>query len=269
VVSRVDFVQRYGPWALVCGASEGIGAALSRDLAARGIHLVLVARRAEPLEALAAELSSKVTVRIEALDLGEPDVGERLAERTADLDLGLIVYNACHSVIGEFLDVPLADKLATLDVNCRGPVIVLSHLAPRLVARGRGGVLLLSSMSGFQGSAMVGVYAATKAFDTVLGEMLWEELGHHGVDVLVCAAGATRTPGFDRQTPADKRSVAFPMLPEQVAAEALAQLGRGRPTWVPGRFNRLVVAVLTRLLPRGAAVRFISRNTRAMYKEGT
>lgn len=263
---RVQFSRRYGPWALVCGASEGIGAAIARELAARGVSVVLVARRLEPLDALAEELRAKVEVRVAAIDLGEPDVAERLLAATAGLDLGLVVYNACYSVVGEFLDLSPLDRAKTIDVNCRGPVLMVAALAPQLVQRGHGGVLLLSSMSGFQGSALVGIYAASKAFDTVLGEVLWEELGRKGVDVLVCAAGATYTPGFNRSTPVDKRANAFPMQPEQVATEALDQLGKGRPTWVPGRFNRLVVGALTRLLPRGAAVRFISRNTRAMYE---
>jgi short-subunit dehydrogenase len=252
---------------LICGASEGIGAALSRALAAEGVSLVLVARRPGPLEALATELRAHVEVRVVCLDLGTPDAGVRLDEATAELDVGLIIYNACYSVIGSYLDLSVEDKLTTLDVNCRGPVLVTSAFAPRLVARGRGGMLIMSSMSGFQGSAMVGTYAATKAFDTVLGECLWEELGPHGVDVLVCVAGATRTPGFDRNTPADKRASVLPMQAEDVAREALARLGRGGPTWVAGRTNRLVAFVLNRLLPRAGAVRFISSNTRRVYED--
>ncbi len=150
-----------------------------------------------------------------------------------------------------------------LDVNCRGPVVTTSWAAPKMVARGRGGILLMSSMSGFQGTALVSTYAATKAFNTVLGEGLWAELRPHGVDVLVCAAGATSTPNFNAQTPEEKRGGVFPLRPEQVAEQALERLGRG-PRMIPGRLNRAVERVL-RLLPRRVAVGFISRNTRNLY----
>ena len=122
----------------------------------------------------------------------------------------------------------------------------------------------MSSLSGFQGSALVGTYAGTKAFLTVLGESLWEEWSPQGVDVLVCAAGATLTPNFEAQTPENRRSSAFPLPPEQVAREALQRLGRGRPTWIPGAMNRVVHHTLKNL-PRGRAVRFISGATRKLY----
>jgi short-subunit dehydrogenase len=205
-----------------------------------------------------------VQTRVVVADLSKPDVGATVEAATADLDVGLLVYNACRSVIGEFLELSLEDKLGTLDVNCRGLVQLTSVYAPKLVARGRGGLLIMSSMSGFQGTAMVGTYAATKAFDTVLGEALWEELQPQGVDVLVCAAGATRTPGFDRNTPEDKRADAFPMTADEVAEAALGQLGHG-PTFVPGALNRFAYLVTTRLLPRRLAIRFLSRTTRGLY----
>lgn len=264
---KATFALRYGPWALVLGASEGIGAAFSRRIAAEGVSLVLVARRAEPLEALASELraSHGVEVIAASLDLGAPDLSQRLTTIVAGRDIGLLVYNACRSVIAPYLETSLADKLAMLDVNCRGPLVATSLLAPRMVARGRGGIVLMSSMAGFQGTSMVGTYAASKAFDTVLGEALWSELKGTGVDVLVCAAGATSTPTFRAQTPADKQRAAFPMEPDAVAREALSQLGKEGPTWVTGALNRAVARVL-RALPRREAVRFISRTTKRMYE---
>ena len=260
------FRQRYGPWALVAGASEGLGQAWCRKLAERGLDVVLVARRSEPLEREVQELRERhgVRTRALALDLAAPDCAERIREATADLDLGLLVYNAAHAHIGPFLAQPLESKLATVDVNCRGLLLLVSHVAERLVARGRGGIVLMSSMSGWQGSALVGVYAASKAFITVLGESLWSELQPLGVDVQVCVAGATRTPSFEAQTPREKQDGAFPMTPAAVVDASLARLGRG-PTVVPGRMNQLVHAALQRLVPRRAAVRFFSRATRNLY----
>lgn len=262
----MTFHSRYGPWALVAGASEGIGQAWCRQLAARGLNVVLLARREPPLREEAAALSSRfgVETRVVALDLAATDVAERVAAATADLDVGFLVYNAAYADVVEYLDQSLESKLATIDVNCRGLLLLTSHFAPRLVARGRGGMVLMSSMSGWQGSAMMGVYAASKAFVTVLGESLWSELRPRGVDVQVCVAGATSTPNFNERTPADKRRSAFPMEPEAVVTQALARIGR-EPTVIVGRMNRLVYLALGKLIPRAAAVRFFSRTTRGIY----
>ena len=197
------FVARYGPCAVVAGGSEGMGRAFAEALAAKGLDLVITARRKEPLEAAAGELRSRHGVDVQpiALDLAAPDVLDRLAAETDACDVGLLVYNAASAPIGEFLSLSALEQQTTIDVNCRAVLALSQHYAQRLVARGRGGILLMSSMSGWQGSAMVTTYAATKAFVTVFAEGLWNELQPHGVDVLACVAGATLTPNFKSQTP--------------------------------------------------------------------
>jgi len=252
----------HGPWAVVAGASEGIGAAFSRELARRGFKLVLLARRRAPLDALAAELNTEVVVH--TVDLGTDDALEEIRGVTDALDIGLLIYNAAFSPIGPFLDVPLAQRLKVIDVNCKAPVRLLDHFATRMVQRGSGGLLIMSSMSGFQGSALVATYAASKAFLMVLGESLWEELQPANVDVLVCVAGATLTPGFQDNTPADRQSSAFPMTADAVATGALARIRKG-PTWIPGAVNQAAHVLFGRLLPRATAVRFISGKTRELY----
>lgn len=266
MVRDEQFHSRYGRWAVVAGASEGIGRAFAHALAQKGLDLVLVARRPEPLEAEAQELRRRhgVEVRTVSLDLGGADLAERFTAAIEGLDVGLLVYNACYSKIGTFLGTDLASKHATVDVNVRGPLTLSSIMAERLVARGRGGILLMSSMSGLQGTAMVTTYAATKAFDTILGEGLWAELRPAGVDVLVCIAGATSTPNFVAQTPESKRKQVFPMTPEDVAVGALANLRNG-PVYHAGPING-ALAVATRLMTRRAAVSFFSKNTRAVYE---
>lgn len=265
MILDADFHRQYGPWAVVAGASEGIGRAFAHALAEKGLDLVLIARRAEPLEAEANLIRRRHRVGVEtvSLDLGAPDLASRFEAAIADKDVGLLVYNACYSDIGEFLAMDMASKQKTLDVNCRGPVTLSTVMGDRLVARGSGGLLLMSSMSGFQGTAMVSTYAATKAFDTVLGESLWAELRPKGVDVLVCVAGATTTPNFNAQTPKEKQRQVFPMTPEDVARGALANIGNG-PVYIPGAMNRLV-SVLGRIVGRKRAVEFISKNTRKLY----
>jgi short-subunit dehydrogenase len=262
-----EFSRRYGPWALVAGGSLGMGAEYSRQLARKGLGVVLVAEAADPLQALADSLAREygVATRAIVLDLSAAEALEVLESATRDLEVGLVVYNAAHSVVGAFRDVSLADKLKMLDVNCRGPLLVTHHFGSRMAQRGRGGIILVSSLAGFQGQAMVGTYAATKAFDLVLGETLWEELGRHGVDVLAFCPGATRTPYFLATNPRPGRFFSAPLMdPANTVAEALAALGAG-PTRIAGRTNRLAAFVLHRLLPRKALVRIMSRTTRAMY----
>jgi hypothetical protein len=125
----------------------------------------------------------------------------------------------------------------------------------------------MSSMAGFTGTAWVSTYAASKALTTVLGEGLWSELGPRGVDVLVCAAGATTTPSFLQQTPPERRAQAHPMTPEQVVTGALSHLDQG-PLYIPGAVNRAVYRA-GKLLSRRAATRFMSQGTRRIYAKSS
>lgn len=252
-----DFSHKYGPWAVIAGASEGLGAAFARALAGRGLNLLLLARRGDVLEEVAAPLRGRVEVRTAALDLGRPDLAEQLAALTDSLDVGLCVYNAALSRIGPFLEQSLEVKQQIVDVNCRGPMIAAHVFGERLARRGRGGVLLMSSLTAFWGSPLVAAYGATKSFNLSLGEALWYELGPQGVDVLVCCAGATRTPGFEASSgPGGPRS----MSPDDVVAEALDALG-GPPSMVPGAANRAAALLLNRLLPRRRAVAIMGSQT--------
>ena len=261
-----EFRARYGPWALVAGATEGIGREFARQLAARGTHLVLVARR----EALLAETASAiqagfpVQVRTAALDLAAADLIDRLRPVLAGLEVGLLVYNAALSVLQDFAATSPDDLLRQLYVNCRGPLLLCRELAGPMAARGRGGIVLMSSASGFVGSGLAATYAATKAFDSVLGEGLWQDLHPRGVDVLACVAGATRTPNFERQMRGPQRAGIPVMEPADVAREALDALG-GPPLRVVGRGNRLAAFLLTRLLPRPRASALMTASTRALH----
>jgi short-subunit dehydrogenase len=195
--SERGFVERYGPWALVAGASEGLGAAFAEALAARKMNVVLVARRAEMMESLAAKLRAAhgIETRVVACDLADAAFGVRLAEATRDVEVGVGVYNAAYSFVAPLLDKPLADALRVVDVNVRGPLVFAHTFAPPMVARGRGALVLMSSLAGFQGSPKLAAYAASKSFITTLAESLWCELRPKGVDVLASCAGAIRTPG--------------------------------------------------------------------------
>ena len=238
----MNFQERYGRYAIVAGASSGLGAAFARELAERKLDLLLLARRKELLESLAAELGAAhgVDVRVAAVDLGAPDLLAQVRDAAAGLDVGLVVYNAAHSHIGPFLEQPLEDKLRIVDVNCRGPLVLADEFGRRMAARGRGGFVFMASMAAAQGSPLVATYAATKAFDLVLAEGLWYELRDHGVDVVAIRPGSTRTPGWQSSQPADGdlRGV---MEPADVVRDALAALGT-TPSIAAGAANRAAEA---------------------------
>ncbi len=259
-----DFAKRYGPWAVIAGASVGLGEAFARQLAGWGINLVLIARRQDVLDGLADDLRAarKIDVRTLPCDLGRTDLLTFVQAATADIDVGLAVYNAAFSTIGAFLDRPLDEHLRVVDVNCRGPLVLAHHFGNAMAARHRGGIVLMSSTAGSQGGPWISSYAASKAFNTVLGEALWDELSASGVDVVVCRAGAVRTPGYESSKPRPSR---VPLLdPNFVAARTLAALGRG-PSVVPGLFYRFSAFLMAHLFPRRMAIRIMGRATRKLY----
>ena len=257
-----DFASRYGPWALIAGASEGLGAAFARCLAAQGIHLILVARRAEPLETLAVTLreAHAVDVVTKSLDLADEEALVSFIN-TLDADLGLIICNAAYSAVGGFFETPAEQLKQIIGVNVIAPLLITRLLAPRLLTRGRGGVILMSSLAGNQGSANIATYAASKSFNTVLAEGLWQELKRAGIDVVAPCAGAIRTPGY--QQAASGPEPPGTMDANDVASQALAALGR-HPVVVPGRFNQFALFLMRRLLPRKTAIRLMSSSTRGL-----
>lgn len=253
---------RYGPWAVVAGASEGLGAAFARQLCDAGLDVVLVARREAALQELAQALRAATgrQVRTVTLDLASPDAAGGLGQALGDLEVGTLVYNAAYSPVGPFVDAPLAGALQALDVNVRTLTAVVHALAGPMAARGRGAVVLLSSLTAFQGSPFLATYGATKSYILALAEGLWFELKGRGVDALAVCAGATRTPGFLRAAP---DGAPGQLEPEQVAREALAALHRG-PLLIPGRFNRVASFLMRRLLPRRTTIGIMGAQARRL-----
>ncbi|HJQ84188.1 MAG TPA: SDR family NAD(P)-dependent oxidoreductase, partial [Candidatus Binatia bacterium] len=195
------------------------------------------------------------------LDLARPDVADALAAATADLEIGLVVYNAAVGLVSPFLEVTPGDVQAALDVNCRAPMLLARAFAPAIVARGRGGIVVMSSMSGSFGSSQLAVYAATKAFDLVFADALWAELREQGVDVLAVQPGSTRTPGWQSSQPPELQGPGpHVMEPDAVVAGALAALGV-EPVVVPGEQNRDAAAMLA-AMPRRQAIELMSAVTR-------
>src|SRR3954469_8395855 len=232
-----SFAERYGPLAVVTGAAVGMGAAFARDLAGRGLDLLLVDRDERALEARALELQTAgADIRTLIVDLAERDAADAVCD-AAGGDVGLLVSNAAIGYVGSFLDQDDDALMAQLDVNCRMPLLLVRRVLPTLTARGRGGIILLSSLSAVRGSALVAAYAATKAWNLILAESLWDELRDSGVAVLGVLPGTTRTPGLLSSTPQAGLATANMMEPADVAREALDALGL-MPSVIPSQTNR-------------------------------
>ncbi len=262
-----DMKHRYGPWALVAGASKGIGAAFAAQLAGWGLNLVLVARDAEALQSLSDQLTRQnaVQVRLLAVDLAAEDSADQIVEQTADLEIGLLVYNAAYAPTGAFFDIPLEGHLREIATNVRAPLSLAYLFGRKMASRGRGGMILMSSLAAGQGSAFISNYAATKAYNLILGEGLWEELRGQGIDVLASCPSAVSTPNYQRSLGSDgKKAPVSAMTPEAVVAETLAALGR-RPSIIPGRGSRAAAFLMQRIIPRPAAIRLMGRVLRNMY----
>ncbi len=266
-MTGTDFASSYGPWALVLGAGAGLGESYARHLAGRGLDLVLVDRDAGALDVLATELRVSVRCRCVDVDLGRSDSSDALLDAVADLDVGLLVANAATSHVGPFRDQTLESIESQIQVNLLTPVTFLHRLLPRLVARERSGVILMSSLSSRRGAPLVATYAASKAYLAILAESLWDELADDGVDVLGVLPGSTRTPGWLSSLPQTGPGTATLMSPDDVVAEALDALGGGQPTLVAGSSNRESESFLESM-PRADAIAVVGQVMRDMYPAG-
>jgi hypothetical protein len=236
-----------------------LGAAYARGLAQRGLNVVLVARRQDRLAALADEVAVEFAVQTRCVDgdLADSTFVARLCNSVSDLDLGVVVYNAAHIPVGPFETSDTPGLMKAVQVNVMGPLILLRSLLPAMVERGRGALVLMSSLAGQQGSPRLATYAATKAFANVLAEGLWGELREKGIDVISCRAGAIRTPGYARRAGRDAPGT---LDAEVVAEQALSALDRG-PVVVPGGVNRMASWMMSRLLSRRAAISLMKSST--------
>jgi short-subunit dehydrogenase len=244
-VDGAAFADRYGPRALVAGGASGNGAEYCRQIAAVGIDLVIVDRDEAALAATANELravTDRVDVVTAVVDLAQPSARLRQALQhvVGDLEIGLLVANAAWSPVGPFLDSDLGGLLVAIDINCRAPVVLIHELGGRMAARGRGGIIVMSSLAAETGTGNVALYSSTKAFDLVLAEGLWYELRDRGVDVVAIRPGSTRTPGWQSTQPTSGELKGV-MEPAEVVRDALAALGT-TPSIAAGAANRAAEA---------------------------
>lgn len=256
----INFKEKYGPWALVAGASEGLGAAFAEDLAKRGLNLILIARRREKLELLAIKLRKKylVEINIYTVDLSDYQETKKVISK-ADLNIGLLIYNAAYAPISYFEDLAEEDLSKIVDVNIKSPLLISKLLSAKMIEKGRGGIVLMSSLAGTQGSPKIATYAASKAFNMILSEGLWHELKKYGIDVLASCAGAVRTPGYKNAQ--DEKDAPGTIDAEAVASNTINALGKG-PITVPGLTNKMVRFLMGRILPRKLAISIMHKNTK-------
>jgi len=248
-----DFLTKYGPWALVIGGSEGIGASFARKLAERGLNLVLVARKPGPLEETAIAIR-KLGVEVKTLsaDISQPrDALSAIRRLTDPLEIGFLLYMAGANLTrGVFPDVELALARKVVAMNVDGQMEFTHHYAGCMKARGKGGVVLVGSLAGYVGTPMISQYSAAKAFSRIFSEAIWFELKPFGVDVLHLNVNFTATPamvrlGWDVSAAED---------PEEVAEDGINHIADG-PVWVVGgQKNQDEAFRRMSQMPRGEAV---------------
>ena len=255
--------HNYGEWALVAGASEGLGEAWAKRLCQNGLNVLLVARRERMMHELAVDLmeeypSCTVDVLVQDLAAATTEIDKLFAQVFTLRPFGVLVYNAAHVGKGYFVETSLATQQTTLAVNVQG-VMTLTHLFTQQLVKDKrpGGVILMSSIAGVVGNGYYANYAATKSYITSLATGLYWEMQSQGVDILACVAGATNTTNYRQQT---KRTSPWVMVqePEDVTAECWAALGK-LPSIATGPANKLGRFLLSRLLSPSMAIDFISR----------
>ncbi|WP_006245735.1 SDR family NAD(P)-dependent oxidoreductase [Mycolicibacterium tusciae] len=271
-----DFADKYGPWAIVIGASDGCGALFAERLAREGLDVVLVARREHVLQEVAAGIAERTGAATTtlAVDLTDPDAARTIIEATADIEIGMLVYCAgADPNYQPFLANPVSAAEALLQRNCLVPMRLCHHYAGMMVERGRGGIVNFSSGAALAGGPNMVAYAGTKAFDMVFTEGLWAELHDKGVDVLCLLLGKTDTPAlrqleYSRGQIASLDDIPPGAIPaEDVIDEAFDNLTNG-PTLMVGDMMRMAEEVF-KTLSRNDAVKMVSQaGAQAMGSDG-
>lgn len=255
------FREKYGPWAVVTGASAGIGAEFAKQLAALKLNLVLVARRKNRLEELGEKLKQdhNIETKIIQVDLAERNFAEIISAETDSLDVGLLVNNAGFALTGEFLEHDLEKEIGLLDVNCRAPLILSHVFGRKMVERNRGGIIFVSSLVAFLPTPFWTNYSASKVYNLHLANGLYFELKKKGVDVLALCPGHTKT---EFSEVAGIKSSGIPA--EAVVSLAIKNLGK-KPHVVPGIANN-IMSYLIRLISRKWNIRIGAKLVNDMQK---
>lgn len=255
-----NFTKKYGPWALITGASSGIGEEFAKETAARGLNVVLAARREAHLKRIAADIEKthKVQTRVLPVDLTADDYLQTIEAGSADLDIGLLINNAGSATPGAFLKQSLDHRRRNLHLNVVAPMELSHHFGTKMNQKKRGGIIFTGSIVGYTGSPYMANYAGTKAYLLQFGEALSVELGKAGVDVLVVSPGATRTEMVEMEG-VNMTNLPMPwMKADRVAQVGLNALGK-KSAVIPGFANNMMMFMMTRLMPRTPALKMFGK----------
>lgn len=257
-----DLIKKYGEWALITGASSGIGAEFARRLAEHGMKLILVARRKERLLTLSESLKSKYGTEsvVAPIDLASNNLLNEINKYVTNKEIGILINNAGFGVTGEFINYNSSRDIEMIKVNCIAPIILTHHLLPQMIERKKGAIIFLGSVVAFQPTPMMTTYSATKAFNLFVGEALWWELKKYNIDVLALNPGATNTE-FQRIAGAGVGPV--PREASDVVKTALIALGK-KPSVVDGIQNK-IITFLSRLASKKLAVSLAGKITQSFY----
>jgi short-subunit dehydrogenase len=221
--------EKYGPWAIVTGGTEGIGKEFVRELLQTGISVLVVSRKPEKFEKLRTELnqgqkplSETTELRYLSLDLGEPGSVQKLEKETKDLDIGLLVHSSGYGSIGTFETRSLENELSMVDLNARSTVEIVHRYIKKLRPRKHSGIILFGSLVGFQGAPNSATYSATKNFVQAFAEALYWEEKPNKIDILSVAPGPVET-GFGKRA---GMQMGMAQSPEKIPRQALSKLGK-------------------------------------------
>lgn len=258
----INLVEKYGEWALITGASSGIGEEFAIQLAALGMKLILIARRKERLLALSSKLKEKYNTEsvIISVDLTKENFLDEIKNLTNDKEIGILINNAGFGSTGEFINCDAVKEIEMIKVNCISPTMLTHYFLPYMIQRRRGAIIFLGSAVAFQPTPMMATYSATKAFNLFLGEALWWELKKYNIDVLALNPGGTNTE-FQRIAKIGVGPV--PREASDVVKTALQALGK-KPSVVDGIQNK-IVSVLVRFIPRRIAISLAGLVARSLY----
>lgn len=259
--TQTRFINKYGNWALVTGASSGLGEALAFKLAKRGMNIVLCARNEAALNKVARQLEFQFPIHTKVIvkDLSVLEQVHQLTEELKDLDIGLSVLNAGFGTSGDFITSDLDKELNMLSLNCLSVAALAHYYGRRFADQGRGGIIMLSSIVAFQGTPGAANYSASKAYVQNLGEGLWHELKPYNVDVLVAAPGPVET-SFASRANMEMQG----QSPGKVAQDIIKNLGK-RGTTFPGGISKLLIFGL-RTVPRWGKIRIMKKVMGGMTK---
>jgi len=249
------FKNKYGPWAVVTGATSGIGREMATQLASMGLNIIAVARSTDRLEFLREDLKTNYGIKVETIseDLSLPESSQSIFKKTSHLDVGLLIANAGTENSGSFIENNFRDESKLLALNIVSPMQLTHLFGKKFAEKGSGGIILISSLFGYQGVPLVANYSATKAYILTLGEALNVEFKPLGVDVTVLSPGLTKTPMSENMTIDFRKVPITSHSPAKVAKIGLGALGR-KATVVPGLINK-IYAWENRFIPRSWPVK--------------